>query len=261
MFGKVLIRIALLIPVMSVVTLNGYGQENFPGDSILSGIDPQSPGILPVADFSVSGTDRIPGNTGLPAEPTPLMFQNSYVVPYSPGQFRHHTSYQINDHRVSGILKNYRHGTLYGAGGHNSLPGISTLNYARMGYARVLNDKVSVDVQLHATKWRSRGTGDYVLGSSGVFMYRINDSMRFNAFGSYFIQPSFGYRTYDFGGTLTVDITDRFGAEIGVRRRYESLYGKWETIPVLKPYYKFNKFTLGADVGEIMLYLLEGWIK
>ena len=55
------------------------------------------------------------------------------------------------------------------------------------------------------------------------------------------------------------DFTDRLGIEAGVRRYYDLQRG-WQTAPVVTPYYKFNKFTLGVDVGGILYEVLRNMV-
>lgn len=52
---------------------------------------------------------------------------------------------------------------------------------------------------------------------------------------------------------MSVDMSDRFGMEMGVQRYYDAMSGRWETVPVMIPYYHFDKFTLGLDV--VVLYM------
>ncbi len=52
-------------------------------------------------------------------------------------------------------------------------------------------------------------------------------------------------------------MSDRFGIEVGAQRYYNAMRGRWETVPVAIPYYRFEKFTLGLDVGGILYELLH----
>ena len=56
---------------------------------------------------------------------------------------------------------------------------------------------------------------------------------------------------------MSVDMSDRFGMEMGVQRYYDAMSGRWETVPVMIPYYHFDKFTLGLDVGGIIYEILR----
>ena len=56
-------------------------------------------------------------------------------------------------------------------------------------------------------------------------------------------------------------LTDRFGVEVGAQTFYNSLTGRWETLPIVAPYYKFNKFKLQMDFGPIWFELIRGAIQ
>ena len=60
-----------------------------------------------------------------------------------------------------------------------------------------------------------------------------------------------------YGATMSLDMSDRFGMEVGVQRYYDAMRGRWETVPVAIPYYRFEKFKLGLDVGGILYELLR----
>ena len=50
----------------------------------------------------------------------------------------------------------------------------------------------------------------------------------------------------------------RFGVEGGVRRSFDAVTGRWETLPVVAPYYNVNgKFRLQFDTGPLIHKLLR----
>ena len=44
---------------------------------------------------------------------------------------------------------------------------------------------------------------------------------------------------------------------MGVQRYYDAMRGRWETVPVVIPSNRFNKFTLGLDVGGLVYEILR----
>ena len=84
-----------------------------------------------------------------------------------------------------------------------------------------------------------------------------SDRVTLKVFGSYDIGNSYGMSTHSYGATMSVDMSDRFGMEMGVQRYYDAMSGRWETVPVMIPYYHFDKFTLGLDVGGIIYEILR----
>ena len=93
--------------------------------------------------------------------------------------------------------------------------------------------------------------------TSGAFLYHPSDRVTLKVFGSYDIGNSYGMSTHNYGATMSVDMSDRFGMEMGVQRYYDAMSGRWETVPVMIPYYHFDKFTLGLDVGGIIYEILR----
>ena len=60
--------------------------------------------------------------------------------------------------------------------------------------------------------------------------------------------------THRYGATMSLDMSERFGMEVGVQRYYDAYRGRWETVPVVIPYYNFDKFKLSLDVESCMRF-------
>ena len=63
--------------------------------------------------------------------------------------------------------------------------------------------------------------------------------------------------TNSYGATMSLDMSERFGVEVGAQRYYDAMRGGWQTVPVVIPYYRFEKFKLGLDVGGIIYEILR----
>ena len=62
-------------------------------------------------------------------------------------------------------------------------------------------------------------------------------------------------------GALLSYRTGQIWLEGGVRRSYDAVTGRWETLPVVAPYYNFgSKFRLQIDTGPLIQQLLRGAI-
>ena len=59
----------------------------------------------------------------------------------------------------------------------------------------------------------------------------ILDAFKF--FGSYDIGNPYGMSTHTYGATMSVDMSERFGMEMGVQRYYDAMRGRWETVPMM----------------------------
>lgn len=165
------------------------------------------------------------------------------------------------DYSTGGILHQWENGALYASGGQTSVPGIGRFNDASLGYQHALNDRFSFQVGVDATKVNMMMVTGQVFTTSGSLMYRASDRVGFKVFGSYDIGNSYGMSTNRYGATMTLDMSDRFGMEVGVQRYYNSMRGGWETVPIVIPYYKFNeKFKLGLDVGGIVYEILRSTV-
>lgn len=193
-------------------------------------------------------------------EQTPTMprftLKNAMYLPYTVNPspiFR-------GDYSTSGILKQFSRGALFGSGSQTSLPGIGRLNEASLGYAHALNEKLSLQFTVNALKMNMAHFAGQSFSTAGALMYHPSGRVAFKLFGSYDIGNSYGMSTHRYGATMSLDMSERFGMEIGVQRYYDAMRGRWETAPIAIPYYKFDKFTLGLDVGGILYEILRNTV-
>ena len=164
------------------------------------------------------------------------------------------------DYSTSGILHQFSHSKFYGSGGQTSLPGIGRINNASLGYQQEINQKLAFDLRVNAIKMNMAYLSRQAFSASGALMYQASDRVAFKVFGSYDIGNSYGMSTHRYGATMSLDMSDRFGMEVGVQRYYDAMRGGWQTVPVVIPYYHFDKFTLGLDVGGIMYEVLREFV-
>lgn len=176
--------------------------------------------------------------------------------------------YQVNpsplfkgDYRTGGALHQWRRGVLFASGGQTSLAGIGRYNEASLGYQHRLGDRFTFQVGVNAMKLNMMQATGQTFSTSGSLMYQASDRVSFKVFGTYDMGNPYGMSTHRYGGTMTVEMSDRFGMEMGVQRYYNAMRGGWETVPVVIPTYKFNeKFKLGLDVGGIVYEILRSTV-
>lgn len=137
------------------------------------------------------------------------------------------------------------------------MAGIGRFNNASLGYQHIFNEQFELQVRANAMKINMSHITGQAFSTSGAFLYHPSDRVTFKVFGSYDIGNSYGMSTHSYGATMSVDMSDRFGMEMGVQRYYDAMSGRWETVPVMIPYYHSNKFTLGLDVGGILYEILR----
>lgn len=164
------------------------------------------------------------------------------------------------DFRTSGVVQQFAHGYLFGSGQQTSVPGIGRFNNASLGYQHIFNDKFELQVRANAMKINMMHATGQAFSTSGSLLYHASDRVAFKVFGSYDIGNSYGMSTHSYGASMSVDVSERFNLEMGVERYYDSMRGRWVTVPVVIPSYRFNNFTLGLDVGGIIYEILRSTI-
>jgi len=175
------------------------------------------------------------------------------VLPY----FTNPSPLFLGDYSTSGVLFPFRYGAIVGAGSQTTLPGIGRLNEASLGLVHSLGDRWTLQLGLQARKFSFPYAVGQHFATSGMLQYQAADRLAFRVFGSYTAGPSYGFSTRSYGGSMLLQLSDRFSLEAGVQRQYNPLRGGWETVPMLVPTYKFNKFELGLDVGGLLYQLLH----
>lgn len=161
------------------------------------------------------------------------------------------------DYSTDGVFKQFRQGVLFGSGKQTSVPGIGQFNNASLGYQHHFNDRLMLQLSVNAMKINMPRINGQAFSTSGALTYRASDRVAFKFFGSYDIGNSYGMSTNQYGASMSVDMTERFGMEMGVQRYYDGMTRRWETVPMVIPYYRFDKFKLGLDVGGILYEILR----
>ena len=164
------------------------------------------------------------------------------------------------DFSTGGIMKQFDNGALLGSGRQTSLPGIGRINDASLGYRHALNDRLTLQLGVNAMKMNMMYSTRQAFSTSGSLMYQASDRLAFKVFGSYDIGNSYGMSTNSYGASMSLDMSDSFGMEVGVQRYYDSMRGRWETVPMVIPYFNVNKMKLGLDVGGILYEILRSTV-
>lgn len=161
------------------------------------------------------------------------------------------------DFVTDGVLFSHRHGLLYGQGRQTSLPGIGRQNEAAFIYSHVLHPNWTLQVGVNADKMLMPHFSGQAFGVNGILSYHATDRLTFNVFGYYHTGYTVGMQSYRYGASVTADMTEKFGMEVGMQRAYNPMIGRWENIPIVAPYFKLNKTKLGIDVGSILHEILR----
>lgn len=164
------------------------------------------------------------------------------------------------EYNVSGVIKSFRHGTLTGAGKQENLPGLGTFNVADISYIHSFNSRIAIQVNLNAAKFNSYFHPDQFFGAGMILSYKLRDNLSFNAFGNYSAGQHFNFSSY--GAYLSIDVTERFGTDLGIQRYFDPMQKRWNTVPIIAPYYKFsNKVQIGMDFGGVLQEAARKLIK
>lgn len=118
---------------------------------------------------------------------------------------------------------------------------------------------LSSDVYL--SKGIANGVG--IVNSTGVNLqlaYIVSRNVSLHAFGgmshSGFMGPAPNVTTGYYGGYVTLNTNNqKWGMDLGVRRVYNAMTGRWETIPIAMPYYNLGGSKLGFDFGGLIYSL------
>lgn len=102
-------------------------------------------------------------------------------------------------------------------------------------------------------------------GFGGTIGYDLGENVVLHAFGYYYannplVAPAFSpyVSTTTFGGYADMQISERFGTEVGVRRYVNPMTGRWTTEPIVTPYIKVGKIGIGLPVGGLLKSLVWG---
>lgn len=263
-FRTFCISVLLSLTVQSIGAQENNTQ-NFP-DTICTIQKESSQDSLHLCTLLTNGlTESYKGNIGKPKDSIPslqsgaiqllpsaeaMLFFPYYIDP-SP-MFR-------GDYYTSGMLLPFPTGSLYASGEQNTLPGIGRFNKMSLGYQQVLFSRLMLQLNATIQKVNMAHSVGTVFTTSGRLGYLLSNDITLNLFGTYIPGRTYGMATYSYGGSLLFDVTNRFGMEVGVQRYYNMLRG-WETVPMVIPYYKFDKFKLGIDAGGLFYEILRSTV-
>lgn len=172
------------------------------------------------------------------------VFQTS-TNPFTKGEFN-----------VSGVIHSFKYGALLGNGSQQTVFGTGAVNTVGMTYYHQFNPRLWGAVSGNINKISIPHAFNTSWGVDGRLSYRLNDRAVLNVFGSY-NQSAFthglGYGNY--GTSVGIDFSEHFGTEFGVQRFYDPINRRWNTAPVVMPYYRFND---GKKIGFDFDGLIRG---
>ncbi len=154
---------------------------------------------------------------------------------------------------------------VYGATDH--MPGLMDINSGTLALYQNLG-RLNLSLSANANKYwlPMQSTLLTQYGFSGHVSYDAASWITLHAFGNYYIEdlrlpPAISPYAYStsFGGYADVRFSDHWGANLGAQRYLNPLNGRWETEPIVSPYYKFNNGSkLELPLGHLLKEMIWG---
>lgn len=163
----------------------------------------------------------------------------------------------------SGRLSTWDGGAAYGIGSADGLPGLGNFRSASVGIVQQFG-RFAVNGTLSGYKYHLNRTLYNDFGISGYVSYQLNPHFAVNVFGNYSTNNVFDspaampYVNFScFGGSVRYSTGETFGVELGVRRVFDPLLNRWQTVPVVAPTVKIGDCAIGVDVGGFIKSLID----
>ena len=261
-WGRISLRLILFLMGMTG-GLCAFAQQT---DSLRiwrDSVPPDRAGHTPVLFDSLSPAERadLPALRPIPLRPSSSRRKDAWMQGPIPPYYLNPSPMFKGDYSTSGVLGRAGGGYFVGAGSQTSVPGIGRFNAAALGWQKQLNERLQLQVMADAVKMNTARFTGQSFGLSGQMVWQAQERLYFRTFGGVGFGDFRGRPSYGFGGTVGFDVTDRFGMEVGAQSYYNSLTGRWEVLPVVAPYYKFDKFKLQLDFGPILFEIIRGVIE
>lgn len=177
-------------------------------------------------------------------------------------------AYTVSGYRVGFTPEPYifrwQTGGLYASAASASMPGLMAVESGRMTLEQDLG-QFTLSVYGEALKYGYfRGlTSSY--GFGGSVTYRASDRLSLTLFGSYYspmraLTPAMaGYMNIpSVGAYADYSFSDRWGVKAGVQSYRSMVTGRWETQPIVMPYFKISgDHAIGVDVGGMLYQIIK----
>ena len=263
LWGRAMLRLFLFLMGMTG-GLSAYAQE---ADSLRTGrngVSSDKAGHIQLLSDSLSPAGREDLFTVRSASLRPSSLsrrEDAWMLGPIPPYYINPSPMFKGDYSTSGVLGRVGGGYFVGAGSQTSVPGIGRFNAAALGWQKQLNERLQLQFMADAVKSNTAHFTGQSFGLSAQMVWQAQDRLYFRAFGGVDFGNFQGRPAYGAGGVMGIGFTERFGVEFGAQSYYNSLTGRWEVLPVVAPYYKFDKFKLQIDFGPILFEIIRGVIQ
>lgn len=161
--------------------------------------------------------------------------------------------YNYGEYKVGGVIRQFGREALIGSGSQTNMIGLGISNTATLGYMHAFNRRLTGSLSLTTVKFSAPHLFNQSIGVAGDMRYRLSDRITLNTFGNYDYNLNMRMTMIHLGGSAEFDLMDHFGIEAGAQTFYDNWNRHWQTMPIVRPYYKISDdFKIGFDVGPII---------
>ena len=182
-------------------------------------------------------------------------------------------SYAAGLHTVSGFkvgftpepyIFRWHAGGLYGAAASVSMPGLMAVESGRLALEQDLG-RFTLTAYGEALKYGYFRGLSTTYGFGGSLTYHASDRLSLTLFGSYYsplraLTPAMaGYMNIpSVGAYADYSFSNRWGVKAGVQSYRSMVTGRWETQPIVMPYFKISgDHAIGVDVGGMLYQIIK----
>lgn len=157
--------------------------------------------------------------------------------------------YDVESGKMSGVyFPLWKNAAVGVYGGMDHMPGLMDLNTGSVVLFQDLG-RLHLSLSANANKYwmPMQSTLLTQYGFGGHVSYDAASWLSLHAFGNYYagdlrLQPAISPYAFttSYGGYADVRFSNHWGANLGAQRYLNPMNGRWETEPIITPYYKFN---------------------
>jgi len=163
------------------------------------------------------------------------------------------------------ILRQWGSGMVVASGANDSLYGLMGMERGALSFNQQVG-ALSVSIYGTAVKYGYFRGLSTTYGIGGTVTYQLSPTVGVSVFGEYhtdasgIFQPAMmGYVSVPrFGGYVNWRFHSHWGVKLGVQSYRSMAYAKWDTRPIIMPYYRTSGGAeLGIDLGPILYELVR----
>lgn len=213
----------------------------------------------------------------VPLSPSPKIY-NLHYTPTDDALFPYRQAYPLNlnvpdltFNPGQARLFHWNKGEIIASGGMQTFPGMMQIENGAIGVYQNVGNFTFYMGGIANKYGYFRGLHTQY-GIDGSISYQMAPSISLTAFGEYYfgqpprmangmpMPPSMigYYGRSKFGGYLDFQINERWGVETGVQTVQQFGTNRYETEPIVTPYYRISKkVAIGLPVGQILYHILK----